>query len=262
MDCGSYPKPLDYVTIEPKKGELFTAFCAKVEVGSHTYSTRECFTDKISRIQSPGSYFSAFGGRSQVISDNSLTEFSSQSPDIPHSLPITEEMLKSAEEMMAYPRGFAFTAADLHNVKRIRVSLGGGVGGEGRSSHSRSEKNISGLWLEYHDSQTPAILGQWQWGSQKHQPHEEDSLMRELELELEPGDRVTQMTTWHDYTNSYKRVKFGPIVKLRLGTARGITKDFLNPLSTTGKVCLFYRENPYEELVCYAPPIKRDLKKL
>ncbi|RYP59540.1 hypothetical protein DL770_010173 [Monosporascus sp. CRB-9-2] len=160
--------------IEPKEGELLTAFCAKVMARRDTYP--DCHVE--------------------------VVRYSS-----------------------GYQRGFAFTTAELSDVREVRVS----VGKEGRS---RPEKHISGIWLDYRDS-TPAVVGQW--------------IQENGSLALEPGDRITQVTTWHDFTNSYRHVMFGPIVKIRLCTAAGTTKEFLNP-TAGGSVCLSYRENPYEEL--------------
>lgn len=179
---------------------------------------------------------------------------------ISHHLPLDSTTLESAEEILSYPRGFAFTAADLTNVRRIRASVGMGGAHEETSSRSRSRsaKHVSGLWIEYHDTRTPLVVGQWiREQEQEHQGP----------LELEPGDRITQVTTWHDVTNSYKRAKFGPVVRVRLATARGVEREFsgiaLGPTSQSltsnsnsnsvapmaGKICLAYRENPYEYLV-------------
>ena len=174
-----------------------------------------------------------------------------------HHLPLDSTTLESAEEILSYPRGFAFTAADLTNVRRIRASVGVGAQEETTSSCSRSTKHVSGFWIEYHDNKrAPLVVGQWiREQEQEHQGP----------LELEPGDRITQVTTWHDVTNSYKRAKFGPVVRVRLATARGVEREFSGvALGSTsqsltsnsnsvapmaGKICLAYRENPYEYLV-------------
>ncbi|RYP19419.1 hypothetical protein DL765_003392 [Monosporascus sp. GIB2] len=56
-----------------------------------------------------------------------------------------------------------------------------------------------------------------------------------------------KVTSWHDFSDGYRQVRFGPIVKTRPGTAAGVRKEFLNP-TTGGSVCLSYRKDPYEKL--------------
>lgn len=92
---------------------------------------------------------------------------------------------------------------------------------------------VSGLQLEYNDSRIPIVLGQW---------------VRELDVfDLSPGDRITELTTWHDYTNQNKRAKIGLVRRLRLGAVFGATKAFLEPY-ISGMICLQYRESRYEKL--------------
>ncbi|RYO76574.1 hypothetical protein DL766_005478 [Monosporascus sp. MC13-8B] len=152
-----------------------------------------------------------------------------------NSIPITEPLLANAREMLGYPRGFAFTAGRLSGVRQICAS-GGKLG------HSRSERHVSGVRLEYNDDGSDAIiLGQW---------IQEFDGEGEGVLELTPGDRVVKMTAWHDFTNTHKRVKFGPITRLWLRTSRGSERTFPPSGSTkrNGQVCLEYRESLYEEL--------------
>ncbi|KAI0007040.1 hypothetical protein F4779DRAFT_643517 [Xylariaceae sp. FL0662B] len=192
--------------MQAESGTFLTSFCA--------------------RIDSPSGSFRDFSTRSELLNYGLPLESTKGSLSDVHQIPINSETLISAEEMLAYPGGFAFTTAILSCLKRIRIS----VDDEG---YPDSRAHISGIWLEYHDSKTPVILGQW---------------YKELSsLDLDLCDRITEITSWHDYTNTYKRVKFGPIAKLKLVTARGISKEFLDPL-VGGKVCLQYRENPYEKL--------------
>ncbi|KAI0835523.1 hypothetical protein F5Y06DRAFT_136695 [Hypoxylon sp. FL0890] len=49
------------------------------------------------------------------------------------------------------------------------------------------------------------------------------------------------------YTNRRKRVKYGRIKKMRVRTLCGNAKEFLDA-NVDGKICLEYRENPYEQL--------------
>jgi hypothetical protein len=129
--------------------------------------------------------------------------------------------------MLAYPRGLAFTAASFDNLRKVRISLR-------KSDHSHPRKYISGLWLEYSDSALPVIVGQW---------------FEELDsLTLEPDDRLVSMTTWHDCIDAHKRVKFGPVTKIHLSTAKGYTKELLDQ-PTQNHVCLSYSEGPYERFV-------------
>lgn len=151
---------------------------------------------------------------------------------------ITRPLLASAREMLEYPRGFAFGAARLDNVRRIHVS-GGMLG------RSRTDRHVSGIRLEYDKScgGDAVILGQW---------------MQEFEgpggqpLEMALGERITEMTTWHGYTDTCKRLKFGPITLLWLRTSHGIERVFPPSASLSGQrngqICLQYRENPYERL--------------
>jgi hypothetical protein len=154
-------------------------------------------------------------------------------PNVSHEIPLNYTTLESAEAMLAYPGGFAFTAGDFSNLRAIRVS-------NGKSGHSRKDKSISGIMLEYHDSRLPCILGQW--------IQEFDSLV------LDPNNRLAEVTTWHDGTNHLKFVKFGPIAKILLRTSNGITKEFAKGSfgpNTSDTVRLTYRENPYETLVSF-----------
>lgn len=129
--------------------------------------------------------------------------------------------------MLAYPGGFAITTANFSRLRRIRVSVG-------NIKEISSPRHITGLWLEYYNSTIPVIVGQW---------------VNELgTIDITPGDRISEVITWHDYTNHYKQVKYGPLRRLRIVTARGVSKEFLEH-HNGGEICLEYRENPYETLV-------------
>ncbi|KAI1211804.1 uncharacterized protein F4807DRAFT_376848 [Annulohypoxylon truncatum] len=183
------------------------------------------FTSLYAKVQSPLGHFRDLSTYSQVVSMK-LQEPIFEPSGVPHHIPITVDIQKLAEDILAYPRGFAFTAADLSGLKKIRVSVND-------EEHTGVQGHISGLWLEYHDSNVPVILGQW---------------IKELDsLDLSLGERVTEVVTWHDYTNQHRRVKYGPIKRLRIGTIRGNSKEFLDS-HRGGKIRLQYRENPYEKL--------------
>ncbi|CAJ2503870.1 Uu.00g112640.m01.CDS01 [Anthostomella pinea] len=132
--------------------------------------------------------------------------------------PHDEHLSSPGREM----RDFAFTAADLVGLRKIRVSV-----------DKEGQGHITGLWLEYHDSNVPVILGQWidEFGC----------------LTIAPDDRLTEVTTWHGYTSTHWRENIGPVKKLVFGTASGNRKEFLDPL-LSGNLVLRYRENPYENL--------------
>ncbi|KAI1374895.1 hypothetical protein F4677DRAFT_146182 [Hypoxylon crocopeplum] len=184
------------------------------------------FTAFYANIQSPSGHFRNFSVHCQVMSRPPEEEHLSKPSRVSHTIPVTPDTLLSAQDMLSYPRGFSFTTANLSNLRRIRVSTND-------DEHTGLQGHISGLWLEYHDSRIPVILGQW---------------VREVDaLDLSSGDRIAEVITWHGYTNRHKRAKYGPIKKLKLGTICGISKEFLDPY-VGGMVCLEYRENPYEKL--------------
>ncbi|KAI0169731.1 hypothetical protein GGR52DRAFT_479238 [Hypoxylon sp. FL1284] len=166
--------------------------------------------------------FNYFSTHSELLDE--LPQYVLPAPPIAsHDIPITPETLLPAREMLSYLEVFAFTAANLSNVKSIRVS----------ADDAASSECISGLRIEYHDSGIPIVLGQW---------------IKELDgIELPPRDRIVELTVWHEFTKLGKRAKFGPVRRLKLGTVLGTTKTFLAPYAG-GVVCSQYRESPYEKL--------------
>ncbi|KAI0379167.1 hypothetical protein F5Y04DRAFT_260599 [Hypomontagnella monticulosa] len=184
------------------------------------------FVAFFAKVQSPLGHFRDFSARCEVMEGDSQEEPLLEPSSDSHQISITPNSLTSAEDMLAYPRGFAFAAADLLDLRRIRVSV------DDRANAS-SRGHISGLWLEYQDSRAPMILGQW---------------VKELDiLDIPVGDRITEIAVWHDFTNRHKRVKHGPVKKLKFGTVGGVTKEFMDPF-VGDKICLHYRDNPYENL--------------
>ncbi|KAH8677345.1 hypothetical protein BX600DRAFT_123255 [Xylariales sp. PMI_506] len=144
-----------------------------------------------------------------------------------HSIPLTKDVLVSANEMMAHAGGHVFDAANVEGLRTIRVS-------SGKSGYSRGPQHISGIQLEYEDTAVPLVLGQW--------IHEVGL------LELAEDERLIEISTWHDFTNRYSRVKLGPTVKLRFVTSKGVTKEFPPGPVAEGLVYMEYRENLYQEL--------------
>ncbi|KAI1100991.1 hypothetical protein F4804DRAFT_344309 [Jackrogersella minutella] len=175
------------------------------------------FTAFFARIESLGG-FKDFCAQSQVVNTVSL-ELLPRLSDVSHHIPINYETLISTKDIWTCSQGFAFTAADLTNLRKVRVSVD-------------AEAHIPCLWLEYYDSSEPVIVEQW---------------VKELgTLDVVSGDRIWEIVMWYDCTNPDEPVK-GPMRKLRLGIMRGNTKEFINP-QVDGKTCLQYRENPYEKL--------------
>ncbi|KAH9888654.1 hypothetical protein F4778DRAFT_754840 [Xylariomycetidae sp. FL2044] len=207
--------------------------CGKDSLGScgeivHTIEAEEgkLLTSLYAQLKSPGDYFRDISGASRANPDvlNGNPIFKPSTPS--HRIPIKCNELSSASEMLAYPRGFAFSAADLSRVRQVRVSVE-------KPGEFYTPGHITGLLLDFYDTNEPAVVGQW---------------IKELDvLPISAEDRLTEIITWHDCTNMHKRVKFGPIKKLTLRTAKGASKEFSSPV-VAGMVCLSYRENPYERL--------------
>ncbi|KAI3320753.1 hypothetical protein HD806DRAFT_546964 [Xylariaceae sp. AK1471] len=186
----------------------------------------EAFTSFFAMTKSPVRYFRAFSASCSVVRDQPPAQLSKLFSGAIHNQPITDETLVSASHMLDFPRGFAFVAADTAGIKNIRVS----VNKDGLSSDGR---HITGLMLEYRDSNVPVILGQW---------------IVELDnFYIAPEDRLAELTSWHNFTSHLRRAKFGHIKRLKLGTAKGQTKEF--PGNTFGdEVLLHFRETPYATL--------------
>ncbi|KAI1092172.1 hypothetical protein F5B19DRAFT_502648 [Rostrohypoxylon terebratum] len=80
------------------------------------------FTSFHVKGQLPLGHFRGLSAHSQVISME-VQEPSLKSLGVSHHIPITSHLKKSAEDILAYPRGFAFAAADVSGLRRIRVSV-------------------------------------------------------------------------------------------------------------------------------------------
>ncbi|KAH6656305.1 hypothetical protein BKA67DRAFT_531583 [Truncatella angustata] len=135
--------------------------------------------------------------------------------------------LGSAQELLAYIGGFAFRTADLAGLRRIRFS--GGIEG-----CSRGPEHMTGLQLEYTEDEAPHIIGQWLNGL--------------VSFELEPDERLVEITTWHGIVNRFSRVKFGPLTRIEFVTSKGRRLINTQHKRHEDLVCLKYRENPYEKL--------------
>ncbi|KAK6952163.1 hypothetical protein Daesc_006696 [Daldinia eschscholtzii] len=185
-----------------------------------------CFETFYAKIQSPLGHFQNFSAQCRPINlDTPLS--SPEKLDVTHHIPLSSEILAPAEDMLTYPGGFAITTADLSRLRRIRVSVR-------NIKDVSSSRCITGLWLEYHDSTMPTIVGQW--------------VEESGSFEIPPGDRISEVITWHDHANQHNEVKYGPLKKLKFRTTHGIIKEF-EECHGGAEICLEYRENAYETLV-------------
>ncbi|PWY71256.1 hypothetical protein BO83DRAFT_417870 [Aspergillus eucalypticola CBS 122712] len=93
----------------------------------------------------------------------------------------------------------AYTSASLEGVKRIRIS-------QGCHSRPRRTGEISGLWLEYSDSHSPCILGQW--------ISEIDSFT------LEEDEVITEIRIWFSKgrISFAERYPLGRVIRIAIST--------------------------------------------
>ncbi|KAI1858568.1 hypothetical protein JX265_010661 [Neoarthrinium moseri] len=136
------------------------------------------------------------------------------------------QTISSAKEMLSYPGGHVVTAAKLTGLRAIHLS-------KGDTASSRGLHHISGLRLEYSNGDYPLIMGQW--------------INQFASMELDADERLTQITTWHDYTNRFNRVKFGPTIGMSFVTSKGTKRDFLLD-KLDSKLCLKYQDNPFQTI--------------
>ncbi|OTB10972.1 hypothetical protein K445DRAFT_370642 [Daldinia sp. EC12] len=203
---------------EPTEGVEQNSYVLQAEPG-------KCFETFYAKIQSPLGHFQNFSAQCRVINLNAPLS-SPEKLDVTHHIPLSSENLAPAEDMLTYPGGFAITTADLSRLRRIRVSVR-------NIKDVSSSRCITGLWFEYHDSTIPTIVGQWveEGGS----------------FEIPPGDRISEVITWHDHANQHDEVKYGPLKKLKFRTIHGIIREF-EECHVGAEICLEYRENAYETL--------------
>lgn len=124
------------------------------------------------------------------------------------------------------------TTASLSNVRRIRVSFG--VRG-----HSRLPENISGLWLDYYNTDRPSIVGQW--------------LDESGAFELPLGEQFTKISIWtsnEQTAASSWNAKLGKVIALRFDTSGGQSLRF-GQECTESAVRLKFIANMFEKLVIY-----------
>lgn len=189
-----------------------------------------------SPIDTPGTvyhdlrgYFRNFSVGTVVAETDEIvsTQSTTANESVDHMLPINRTTLAPVEMMLQHHGGFVFSGADLSNIKRLIVSVGSR--GDGTS-----DAMITGLWLTYHDSKLPVILGQWK--------EEGDS------LDVAPDDRLVGVQVWHDWGRTAKRLPLGPVVGLLFRLASGLEKKFARRY-VVERDCLSFRENRYEGMV-------------
>lgn len=124
-----------------------------------------------------------------------------------------------------------FSRASLKNVCRIRFSKGiaGGV---------RSECEISGVWIDYHNPSPPAIVGQWQGevGS----------------FDLSQNEEVTEICTWvtRDQRETMSGPQLGKAVGISVSTSLNRSSGFIG-IRKEKAMKLKFQGNRFEKLVCF-----------
>ncbi|KAH7037521.1 uncharacterized protein B0I36DRAFT_67283 [Microdochium trichocladiopsis] len=223
----SKSEPNDTLSVkvfEPKPGSLLTAFFAKIKM-SAVLPGRTSLTWLQYDLRGYFRNFSVGTAPKDPLPGICVQE-ATQSTSIDHMIPINRKTLAPVEMMLRHHGGFVFAAADLANVKRIRVS----IGGKGDDLHADM---ITGLWIEYHDSNLPVIIGQWK--------EEYDT------IELDADDRLVAMQIWHDWNSIDKRLPLGPVVGLLFRLASGTEKKIARRY-VVERDCLSFRENMYESM--------------
>lgn len=122
------------------------------------------------------------------------------------------------------------TAASLSNVRRVRVSVGG-------NGFSRLPEHISGLWLEYYNTDRPSIVGQW--------------LNESGAFDLALGEQLIRISIWtsNEHAAAYSgNAKLGKVIALRFDTSGGQSLRFGQGY-TGSAVHLKFIANTFEKLV-------------
>lgn len=98
---------------------------------------------------------------------------------------------------------------------------------------------ISGLWIEYHGSYQPAIIGQW--------------LVEAGSFDLSDAEEITQISTWvsKDRRENIDGPQLGKVVGLSVSTSLQRSSGFVGT-KTEGSIRLRFQANRYEKLVCYS----------
>ncbi|KAF2761048.1 hypothetical protein EJ05DRAFT_497614 [Pseudovirgaria hyperparasitica] len=202
----------NFSTLEPPKSAVITGFVAAVGVLDGSFKT--------------------FGIQSQA--------FKNIKPQsIPTSLNGSQGLLiqRKPPEKAFTVMGKAYmqTQASLSNVRQIRISVGG-------HGLSRLSEHITGLWLDYYDTDRPGIVGQW--------------LNESGAVNFSPGEQLTGIFIWtsNEHTAAYSgHAKLGKVVALRFDTSDGQSLHF-GQECTEGAVRLKFIANAFEKLdtICWA----------
>lgn len=227
---------LSVKTFEPEPGLKLTAFFAKISMRGRLADQSE---PSASLASEPLGYFRDFAVTSVGLDDKDGQKVDDvvTKKQIDHMIPVHRTTLAPMEMMLRHQGGFAIAAADLSKIKRIRVC----VGGKGEEPNTTmmigepSKDMITGIWLEYHDSHLPVILGQWkeEIGS----------------IEISVADRLVAIQIWHDFDNGTdKRRALGRVAGILFRTASGTEKKFARRY-VVERNCISFRGNRYEEIV-------------
>ncbi|KXJ94148.1 hypothetical protein Micbo1qcDRAFT_41691 [Microdochium bolleyi] len=211
---------------EPEPGSTLSAFFSKIKMQGRLPEQGKSNTVVASEPQGHFRDFAIGSVSMDIIGATAALEVGSHR-QVDHMIPVHRTTLAPVAMMLRHQGGFAITAADLSNIKRIRVCVGG-------KSVEPDTDMITGMWLEYHDSDLPVILGQWD--------EEIDS------LEIQQDDRLVAIQIWHDFNNdTNKRLALGPVVGILFRTALGVEKKCARRY-VVKRDCISFRGNQYEDI--------------
>lgn len=178
--------------------------------------------------------FRSFGIQCQPIHDspNSLVSYTpTEAEAIPSRTATACDDLGS--EIISCQTGCKlYTGAALGGLRRISVSRGS----QGRGI-SRADSNVTGIWLEYHGNQSPALLGQW--------------LAEFDSFDLCETEELTEVKIWlrKSHIDTERKAASGPVVRISLATSAGRTKSFQISDNLDRCIVASFRQNRYEKLV-------------
>ncbi|KAK2763349.1 hypothetical protein FQN54_009985 [Arachnomyces sp. PD_36] len=121
-----------------------------------------------------------------------------------------------------------YTRALLNNARRIRFS-------RGINGRVREETDISGLWIEFHGSRPPAIVGQW--------------LTETDSFELGESERIVEISSWvtREATEAMNGPRLGKVVGMCVSTSLQRSSGFIGT-KKPGAMRLRFRGNRFEKL--------------
>lgn len=147
----------------------------------------------------------------------------------PQDLSIKQKLSRTALDVLGYA---VQTTASLANLRRVRVAFG-------LNGLSRLPENISGLWLEYHDTSRPNIVGQW---------------FNEMgEFELQHGEYLEKISIWtsNERAAAYcGNAKLGRVMAIQFDTSSSRSLRF-GQENIEEAVHLNFSANTFEKLVSH-----------